>query len=192
MHGARRTPRARFRQEAGLTLVEMLIAAGVSLAVLGMTVPFLTSTMRNEPEVSGEALNIGEGRVAIERVLRDLRQGIEITSATATQLSLETYSRHATCGSSAKLPAGSAPITCQVTYTCSAGACSRIEAIPGVMTGTQVRLIEGLASSNVFTYTPATGTPLHATVRLVIPDPDGNGDLTLEDGASLRNAVLTG
>jgi Tfp pilus assembly protein PilW len=173
-------------------MVELIVAAGISLAVLGMTVPFLTSSMRNEPEVSGEALNIGKGRVAMERVLRDLRQGIEITTATATQLSLETYSRHATCGASAKLAAGAAPIVCQVTYTCSAGTCSRVEANPGITTGTQVRLVEGLASSNVFTYSPPSGTALNASVRFVIPDPDGAGNLTLEDGASLRNALLTG
>jgi Tfp pilus assembly protein PilW len=175
-----------------MTLIEMIVAAGISLAVLGMTVPFLTSSMRNEPEVSGKALNINEGRVAMERILRDIRQGTEITTATSSQLSLQTYTRHSSCGSTAMLPSASAPIECQVTYTCSAGACTRVEANPGVTTGTGVRLVDGLGSTSVFTYTPPSGTALHAAVRFVIPDPDGAGNLTLEDGASLRNALLTG
>jgi hypothetical protein len=157
-----------------------------------MTVPFLTSSMRDEPEVSGKALNIGKARVAIERIIRDVRQGIEITTPSSTQLSLETYSRHATCGSTTDLPSSSAPIRCQVTYRCSGETCTRTEANPGVTTGTEVTVVDGLGSSSVFSYTPSSGTPLHVTVELVIPDPDGGGDLTLEDGASLRNALLTG
>jgi hypothetical protein len=170
----------------------MLVAAGVSLAVLGMTVPLLTAMMRDEPQVSGEALNIGRARVAIERIIRDVRQGSEITTASSTQLSLETYSRHASCGSTTVLPSGSPPITCQVTYECMSQACTRTEANPGVTTGTKVVVVRGLGNSSVFSYSPNSGTPVHVTVELTIPDPDGAGDLTLEDGASLRNALLSG
>jgi Tfp pilus assembly protein PilW len=189
----RRFPRTlgkRLRREEGWTLVEMLVASGISLAVLGMTVPLITATMKNEPEVSGEALNIQRGRVAMERILRDVRQGIDVTTSTATQLSLTTYTRHSTCGGTGILAADSAPTTCQVTYTCTAGTCSRTEADPGVTTGTAVRVVEGLASSNVFSYSPPSGDVIHVGVELRIPDPDGAGDLTLTDGVSLRNATL--
>jgi Tfp pilus assembly protein PilW len=192
MTGLLDTLRRRLGDDSGITLVEMLVASGISLAVLGMTVPFLTATMRDEPQVTGEALNISTGRVAVERIIREVRQGIEVTTSTSTQLSLETYTRHATCGSTTILPSGSAPIACQVTYRCSGQTCTRTEANVGVTTGTEVTLISGLADSSVFSYTPSSGTPLHVTVEFVIPDPDGAGNLTLEDGASLRNALLTG
>ena len=171
-------------------MVEMLVAAGISLAVLGMTVPFLTSTMNDEPDVSGEALNIGTARTALERMIRDVRQGIEITTSTPSQLSLETYTRHSTCGGTGILPANSPPIACQVTYTCSGSACTRAEANVGVTSGTAVEIVSGLGSANVFTYMPS-GTPkTHVGITLVVPDPDGNGNLTLTDGVSLRNATL--
>lgn len=180
----------RLEGESGISLVEMLVAAGISLAVLGMTVPFLTSSMRNEPQVSGEALNIGNARTAVEKVLRDVRQGIEVTTSTPSQLSLETYTRHSTCGGTGILASNAEPITCQVTYTCGAGTCTRTEANVGVINGTAVQIIAGLGNSNVFSYTPATGVTTHVALQFVIPDPDGNGDLTLKDGASLRNATL--
>ncbi|HKG35436.1 MAG TPA: hypothetical protein VKA89_03245 [Solirubrobacterales bacterium] len=168
----------------------MLVAAGISLAVLGMTVPFLTSTMNDEPDVSGAALNIGTARTALERMIRDVRQGIEITTSTPTQLSLKTYTRHSTCGGTGILASTAQPITCQVTYTCSGSRCTRTEANVGVTSGTAVEIARGLGSSNVFTYTPSTGVKTHVGITLVVPDPDGNGNLTLTDGVSLRNATL--
>jgi hypothetical protein len=40
----------------------------------------------------------------------------------------------------------------------------------------------------VFTYTGSPAT--YVGVRFVVPSPNGRGRLTLQDGASLRNATL--
>jgi hypothetical protein len=79
-----------------------------------------------------------------------------------------------------------------VTYTCAATYCTRIEAVPGVYTGTARRVFEGIDSSNVFSYAPSATEPTFIKVTLHLPNPDGaaGGGTTVSDGASLRNAVL--
>jgi hypothetical protein len=57
-------------------------------------------------------------------------------------------------------------------------------------------LFEGIDDSQVFSYAPETGEPVdpaeitNVTVTLHIPNPSGPADLTISDGASLRNATL--
>ena len=79
-----------------------------------------------------------------------------------------------------------------MTYGCSTTACSRIEAAPGVETGTAKPIFEGIDNSNVFTYKPSAEVPdLHRRSPSTCPIPSGPSDLTISDGASLRNGILT-
>ena len=85
------------------------------------------------------------------------------------------------------------PIECQITYTCDATSCSRLEASPGIFTGTAQRIFSGIDSSQVFTYVPNEtneSKPTYVKVTLRLPNPSGTGALTVSDGASLRNATL--
>src|SRR5262249_16118199 len=102
-----------------------------------------------------------------------------------------TYVRRAACGSTEALASDEPAILCQVTYGCSTTACTRIEAEPGVTTGTATPIFEGIDNSNVFTYKPSPESPTFVAVTLHLPNPAGPADLTISDGASLRNGILT-
>jgi hypothetical protein len=78
-----------------------------------------------------------------------------------------------------------------VTYRCTTTKCFRIEAAPGVFTGTETTIFNGTDSANVFTYTPSAGAARYIEVTLRFPNPSGSGNLTISDGASLRNANLS-
>jgi hypothetical protein len=79
-----------------------------------------------------------------------------------------------------------------VTYSCSSGACTRTEAKPdGTSPGPAVRVVSGLLSTNVFTYTPPTSTaPGYVNVNLAFPPGGAHQGITLSDGVALRNPAV--
>jgi type II secretory pathway pseudopilin PulG len=189
--------------EAGLTLVELLVASAMSVVLLGAIGSMVISTMRAQPKISKSAQNVSSGRWVLDRMTRELRNGIRVDQATASKLSFLTYVRHATCGGTTLLIAKEPSIKCEVTYQCTTTACTRTEAADGVYAGTAQPMFSGINSSNIFCYVPsAEADPLtcgaakaaaevtYVSIRLRLPDPSGAGSLTVSDGASLRNATL--
>jgi type II secretory pathway pseudopilin PulG len=190
--------------EAGLTLIEMLVASAMSVVLVGAVGSMLISAVRNQPKISERAQNISSARWVQERLTREIRTGIRVDVATSSKVSFLTYVRRTTCGGATPLPSGSPAIKCQVTYECTTTSCSRIEAKEGVYTGAKRTIFSGIDSSNVFCYVPSinpdpllcgpAGVPANTTyigVSLHIPNPSGPSALTLTDGASLRNATLS-
>jgi prepilin-type N-terminal cleavage/methylation domain-containing protein len=176
-------------REAGFTLVELLVASAMGVVVLGAVGSLVVSAMKDQPQISERAQNISTARWVLERLTRELRNGIKVDQATASKVSFQTYVRHSTCGGSTNLASGTPSIKCEVTYTCTTTSCSRIEAAPGVYTGTARTIFEGIDSSSVFTYSPAAA-PTYVKITLRIPNPSGPAAMTVTDGASLRNATL--
>jgi hypothetical protein len=127
----------------------------------------------------------------LERLTREIRNGVKVDQATASTVSFQTYVRHSTCGGTGTLASTSPSIKCEVTYTCTTTSCSRIEAAPGVYTGTAKTIFEGIGSSDVFSYSPSAAEATNITITLLMPNPSGPAALTISDGASLRNATLT-
>lgn len=180
-----------FRGEAGFTLVELLVASTMGVVLLGAVGSLLVSALRDQPGISQKAVNIQTERWVLERMTRELRDGVVVDKATASSVSFQTYVRDSTCGGATVLPSTSPSIKCEVTYTCSGTSCTRIEAAPGVYTGTATTIFTGLSnSSSVFSYSPNTTSPTYVGVTLTIPNPSGSGGLTASDGVSLRNATL--
>ncbi|HET9153596.1 MAG TPA: hypothetical protein VFN85_05730 [Solirubrobacterales bacterium] len=191
--------------ESGLTLIELLVAATMSVIVVAGAASMLISAVREQPGISKRAQNISSARWALDRMVREFRNGIEVDASTATSasVSLSTYVRRTSCGSGVASAPTVRSIPCQVTYKCTTTACSRIEAAPGVETGTPVQVFEGIDSASVFCYVPSanadpatcgpagTEPPTYVRVTLRIPDPEGSGELTVSDGGTLRNATLT-
>jgi Tfp pilus assembly protein PilW len=194
--------------EAGLTLVELLVAAAMSVVVVGAAGSMLISAVRDQPKISKRAQNISSARWVLARMTREIRNGIEVNSGTATAatVSFKTYVRRSSCGGGVSNEASAPAIPCQVTYSCTTTACSRIEAAPGVEAsppGSASTVFEGIDDPAVFCYVPSSEadpstcgalgeeTPTYIGVTLHIPNPDGGGDLTVSDGASLRNATLS-
>jgi type II secretory pathway pseudopilin PulG len=191
--------------EAGLTLVELLVAAAMSVVLVGAAASMLIGTVRDQPQISKRAQNVSSARWVLERMTREIRNGIEVNAETATSssVSLRTYVRSTACGSGVAPAATEPAIACQVTYRCTASGCSRTEAAPGVETGTEKTLFEGIDDPAVFCYVPSSNEdpracgpvgkekPTYIRVTLHIPDPEGSGSLTVSDGATLRNATLS-
>ncbi len=174
------------RCERGFTLIELLVASTMAMVVLGGAVMVFVGAVRSEPRTSSKVTAIQQGRVTLERMTRELRQGSDVLTAAADELSLITYVDRSTCGGGA---AGEA-IACRVTYACEEGECRRTVAQPdGSSPGPAVQVVSGLASDQVFSYSqpsePEAG-PGYVGVELSFATREG-GPVTIADGAALRN-----
>jgi Tfp pilus assembly protein PilW len=177
--------------EAGFTLIELLVAMTMGVVVIGGVVILLIGALRAQPQLDQKSTDIQTARWVLERMTREIRNGIVVDKATPSSVSFQTYVRRTTCGGTTTSASTAAPTRCEVTYTCSAEACSRLETAPGVYTGTAKTIFTDLGNSgSVFAYSPATKAT-YIGVTLEIPGPSGSGGITVSDGASLRNATLT-
>jgi prepilin-type N-terminal cleavage/methylation domain-containing protein len=176
-------------EESGFTLVELLVASAMGAIVMSSVAMLMISAVRDQPRISQQAQNISTARWVLERMTRELRGGIALVDTTSSKVSFEAYVRHTTCGGTAQLPSTASPIVCLVTYECTTTACFRSEAPKGGGSGTPRQIFSGIDSNQVFTPVPSE-EPTYVKVTLRLPNPSGNGDLTISDGASLRNATL--
>jgi Tfp pilus assembly protein PilW len=177
--------------EAGMTLVELLVASTLSVIVLGGLGAVLVGALRAQPGIGQKAADVQTARFVMERMTRELREGVVVDKASGSSISFQTYVRHATCGGSAPLASTLPSIKCEVTYTCASGSCTRLESAPNVYSGTAVRIFKGLSnSSSVFTYSPSSTNPTFVGVTITIPAAASSAVTTIFDGASLRNATL--
>lgn len=170
------------REEHGLTLVELLLAAVLGLIVIGAAFTMFAGAIHSQPRDSAKVTALQEARTTADRITRELRQGWETPTATSSQLAIVTYVKAATCGGAA----ASTAIPCRVTYTCSGTTCSRVVAQPnGSAPGSSVRVASGLTTPNVFSYSPSAADPSYVGVNFVLT---GSGQpFTLSDGVALRN-----
>lgn len=173
----------------------MLVSTALGLVLLGGAMTVLVGAAKSEPRAAASAAGVDQARFVMERMTRELRQGTSVPTASASQLAVVTYVDSATCGGAA----ASAAILCRVTYTCSAGACTRTEAQPdGASPGSALQVVSGLSSSSIFAYPatagdPACGTatatsPTHVCITLAFPANNGGNAITLNDGVGLRNS----
>ena len=184
------------RGEAGFTLVESLMAVLVGLMVVGTGVMVFSTVGRSQPGQAKRGAAIQQSRNTMERLTREIRQGSTVYSSTASQLSLLTYVHSASCGSTANGPS----IQCKVTYTCSSGSCTRVEAPPpggAGAAGSPVVVASGLSAADIFRYgsscsaTSTAGLPGYICVTLTYPADNGEDALTLQDGAAPINPTAT-
>jgi type II secretory pathway pseudopilin PulG len=178
------------RGDGGYTLVELLVASAMGVVVMGAAVSLLISGVRDQPRISGQSQNITTARFVLERMTHELRNGVSVKKATASEVSFEGYVRHSTCGGSGVLTSEAPAIKCEITYTCTTTSCSRSESSPGTFGGTPQKIFSGINSSEVFTYAPSAAEATYVKATLRLPNPSGTGALTVSDGASLRNATL--
>ena len=180
--------------ESGFTLVELLVAAAMGVVLMAAIATLVIGAVRSQPEISKRAENISTTRWVLERMVREIRNGVfvdeEITKPTASQVSFRTFVRRTACGSVGTPSPTTPAILCQVTYTCTGSTCRRDEVEPGKTPGFGQILFKGLSDPNIFSYSPSASAPTYIGVTLHIPNPHGGGDITISDGASMRNAVL--
>jgi len=192
-----------FGDEEGLTLVELLVASAMGVVLLGGVGAMVVSAMNRQPEISERSANVQTARWVAERLTKEIRNGIAVDRAATSSVSFRTYVRRTACGSGVPTDPATPAIRCEVTHTCSATSCTRIEAAEGVYTGTPTTIFSGIDSGDVFCFVPSTnpdpltcgpaaaaGQVTYVGIRFRIPNPSGPGALTVSDGASLRNATL--
>jgi Tfp pilus assembly protein PilW len=181
------------RREDGITLIELMIAMALGLVVIGAVTTMVIGGLHRQPREEQRSAAVQRARTTMERITRELRQGTSVPAASATQLSIVTYVDQATCAGGASPNA----VLCRVTYTCSAGICSRTVARPdGSSPGAATRVADGLSSSSVFSYAASGGSctlasatqPTGVCIKLAFPGSGGGNAITLEDGVGLRNA----
>ena len=178
--------------EAGLTLIELLVAAAISVVLVGAASSMLISAVRTQPKLSKRAQNISTARWVLERMTREIRNGIVVYEATGSKVSFKTQVRRTECGAGVQEEASKPAIQCRVTYSCTtATSCTRTETAPEAETGgTATTIVSGLDSSSVFSYSPDAEEPTYIGVTLHIANPEGAGDLVVSDGAGLRTLNL--
>lgn len=177
-------------RQAGFTLVELLVSMMMGVVVMGAVALLVIAAVKDQPKISKQAQNITTARWVLERFTHEIRNGLKVNVATASEFSFQTYVRHSTCGGSGVLESTAPAIKCQVTYTCTTTSCSRAESAPETYNGTPQQVFSGINSNQVFTYAPNTTAPTYVRITLRLPNPSGSGALTVSDGASLRNATL--
>jgi Tfp pilus assembly protein PilW len=176
--------------EAGLTLVEMLVAAAIGVVVLGATSTMLIDAVRTQPKISDRAEDASTARWVLERMTREIRNGVAVQpGSSVSTLVFTAHVRSSACGGSTALPASSSAIECKVTYSCNTTRCTRSETSPATAgSGTPVTIFTGIDSEKVFSYSPGIEGASFVGVTLRFPNPDGGGDFTISDGATLRGA----
>ncbi len=189
-------------REAGLTLVELLVAAAMSVILVGAACAMLISAVRDQPKLSKKDQNITTARYVLERMTREIRNGLAVYTATGSEVSFKTQVRRTACGGTVEEDPSVSAIECRVTYRCAAVSpptvpatysCSRAEtdpeAVPGAGTPTTT-IVGGLDTSEIFSWEPQSieeaGEIEYIGITLHIANPEGEGDLKVTDGAGLR------
>jgi type II secretory pathway pseudopilin PulG len=190
--------------EAGMTLIEMLVATIMGLIVVGGATAMLISAVRDQPKQQKQAENIDTARFELERMTRELRNGVSVTSSASNSVSFVALVRRTSCGGSVPTSPSAPPIKCQIVYSCTTSSCTRTEREIGQTSGgVTSTIVTGIDSSEVFCFVPSTSTdptecgsaqtsesPTYVGITLNVPNPSGPGSLTVSDGASLRSATL--
>lgn len=172
------------RSERGYTLIEMLVAATMGMVVMGGAITIFIGAVRSEPRTSSKVTAITQGRVAVERITRELRQGVDVIPEGPNQLGLVTYLPQGSC----LTPGAGGAEPCRVSYVCTSGTCMRTVSRPdGSSPGTPLQVVTDLSSNAVFTYASSElGSEPYVSVRLSFAASEG-GPVVVADGASLRN-----
>jgi Tfp pilus assembly protein PilV len=201
----RRHRSVRLGDESGLTLIEMLVAALMSVIIVGAACAMLISAVKNQPGLSNKAQNVTTARYQLERVVREVRKALKVEKATPTEVVLLTRTQRTTCGGTTKASPEVQRPQCRVTYRCSGTSCTRTEATEGgTIVGVATVVLTGLESPSVFCFVPSTetdpsrcgpprtgaGAPTYVGVNLRVPNPEGRGLLTISDGATLRTEAF--
>lgn len=186
-------------REAGLTLVELLVAAAMSVILVGAACAMLISAVRSQPKLSKKDQNITTARYVLERMTREIRNGKQVYTATGSEVAFETQVRRTSCGGAVEEDPSLPAIDCRVTYRCATASpptvpttysCSRAETDPEVAPGAgtpTTTVVSGLNTNEVFKSEEDEQDKIDFIgITLHIANPEGSGDLMVKDGAGLR------
>src|SRR4051794_21668965 len=146
----RRRPAA-LGDEAGMTLIELLVAMIIGIIVVGGATAMLISAVRIQPQQQEQAESISTARFELERMTREIRNGTSVTVSNPSNVSFVARVRRTTCGGSVPTSASAPSIQCQIVYGCTTSSCTRIErAVGSTSGGVPTTIVRGIDSSSVF------------------------------------------
>jgi type II secretory pathway pseudopilin PulG len=191
--------------EAGMTLIELLVATIMGVIVVGGATAMLISAVRDQPKQQKQAENIDTARFELERMTREIRNGVSVTTSAPNSVSFVARLRRTeSCDGSVPTDPSAPMVQCQIVYSCTTSSCTRTERKVGQTSGgiTQT-IVTGIDSAEVFCFVPSTkedatecgsaqtsNSPTYVGITLNVPNPSGPGSLTVSDGSSLRSATL--
>jgi type II secretory pathway pseudopilin PulG len=194
--------------ESGMTLIEMLVAAMMSVIIVGASCSMLISAVRDQPALSKKAQNVTTARYQLERIVREFRNGVTLVTQTPNEVTMVARVRRVSCGGAPQADSSAEAIQCRITYSCGGTTCTRSEAtLEGTPVGTPAIAVSGLGDTSVFCFVPSSEAdptqcgdpqegegavpPTYVGVNLEVPNPEGPGLLTISDGATLRSAAFS-
>jgi type II secretory pathway pseudopilin PulG len=154
--------------EAGHTLVELLVAIILALVVFGAALTAYQVSVRGERETQARSQAVLDARTAMNRMVRELREGIAPVTLVGTTVIL--FQVPTTGGNQ------------WVRYDCTGGSCRRAQAATQPPSANLV-LVDDVVNTDVFTAT-ADGRQVAIKLRIGAGD---HAPAHLADGATLRN-----
>jgi hypothetical protein len=165
----------------------------------------LISAVRAQPKQQKQAQSITTARYELERMTREIRNGVSVTASSSSGVSFVARVRRKECGGEVSTSATTPAIQCQIVYSCTTSSCTRTERKVGATSGgATTTIITGIDSATVFCFVPSANvdptecaaakagtSSTYIGVTLHVPNPNGSGSLTITDGASLRSAMLS-
>lgn len=181
--------RTQLAQDAGVTLVELLVACSAALVVFGAMLALLHSSVRVQARDSKWALMFQEDRAGLTRMAHDIRQASTVEEATTGAISL----RATVNGKSWRIK-----YTCASNSQCVRLAAEGENALPTSGPAIATSVLNG---STVFAYSPNTTSPSNVTIKIELPAQGslkqvGSSGYThkvvLESSAFMRNLYPAG
>jgi hypothetical protein len=168
--------------EAGVSLVELLVAASLSMVLLLAAFSLYEASSRSELMSNNRSEAVLEARDGLERMTRELRQALPVTGQSpllqsATNVVFQTV----VPGTATQ----TTPPVRWVRYDCGAGnACRRTtSAVFPPPTNGGDTIVSGLVTNDVFAL-PQTN---FISVKLAVRVPGQNSPVTMRNGVTIRN-----
>jgi competence protein ComGC len=189
MKGVRAAIVRRLAQDAGFTLVEVLVVAMTLSFVLIALLSLSDTTQKLAPKDQERAHVLRESQVGLHRMTRELRQAYDMTTWNDYVMDVNVKVN----GADKRVV-----YKCDQAHPTDSGfyRCVRYEVFVNGSTTPQETVIDRVAKTTVFTYpTLKNGKPLYVTAKVEVPS---KGDLkdgykyrdVLDDGFFLRNRDL--
>lgn len=155
--------------ERGLSVIELVVVSALLVVAVTAMVTAFDAAQRSTVRQQMRSEVIDDLSVAMARITKEVRQAGAVRIASASMLEVDTYVK-------------GVPIT--VRYTASGTTLTR------TVGGVSVPMVQRLTSTDVFTFSPATGTPSTVAIRLrARPErfSTDNAVVELSDEVQMRN-----
>jgi hypothetical protein len=172
-------------EQAGLVLIELMVALAALTAVLSATLLTLELAEKIAPRDQERANAVHEAQVGLDAMVRELRQASAVNGTTPNYMDV-----NVTRGGQ----------SVRVRYDCNNPRCVREQLAPdGAVASERVvveRLLNGTPTDPVFAVSPADEfPPTYVKAKVKVPAKGGRQDgyqhsVVLDDGFHLRNVSL--